>query len=371
MKLPKKIIIVVCITAVTTCLASFARQASQNLTQKMEILSGIGFPGEKWQNTEGDYYEFFELVSGGTNTKTLRGARNTHVKHTILSPQKNKIFDVDYFYDAFGRRTVSQNNRVIKRSFAIFFGSAEVLGVGLNDVDTIPSLFSKKMPNYKSYNYGFNGINTDYLNRMLETVDFSTEVAEKNGLLIYVISDGIYSSTADKFFQFTSVDMPKYKYEDEKINFFGTINEAPTLQHTLDIDKLKYYGTLKEVAPVLSEIKKYIFPAIGLSLVYLSDLILYTRDDHHLNCALIKKAQITFLNKYPASHFVILLDSTLSEQEHRQLLHCAKAADVAVIDSFLPRNDNFCTKPTCLFPTRDANEVITGKLVEYLTLNNN
>lgn len=370
MTLSKKGFIVACLTAVITISVFFARQASQNLTKKMEILSGVGFPGENWQNTDDGYHEFIELVSGETNAIPLRGGRNTQIKHTLLDSQKRKIFDVDYFYDAFGRRTVVQDNKPIKKSFALFFGTGEVLGVGINAVDTIPSLFSKKLSNYKSYNYGFNEINSDYLNKMLETIDFSVEVAEKNGVLVYVVSDGIYSSTSDKFFQLTSIDMPKYKYEDEKINFFGTMDEAPSLLSTLDIDKLKYYGSLKEASPVLSKIKKYVFPAIGLSLVYLRDLTLYTRDDHRLNCALIKKAQITFLNKYPASHFVILLDSTLSEHEHRQLFSCAKAAGVAVVDSFVPMNNKFCTNPTCLFPTRDINEVTTNKLVEYLMLNN-
>ena len=60
----------------------------------------------------------------------------------------------------------------------------------------------------------------------------------------------------------------------------------------------------------------------------------------------------------------------LSEHEQRQLLRCAKATNVAVVDSFLPRNDKFCTNPACLLPTRKANEVITNKLVEYLILNN-
>lgn len=370
MKLSKKIFIVACVIAVIIISVFFARQASHNLTKKIEILSGIGFPGEKWQNTDGGYHEFIELVSGETNANPLRGGRNTHIKHNLLDSQKRKIFDVDYFYDAFGRRIVVQDKKLTKRSFAVFFGSADVLGFGANDIDTIPSLFSKKLSNYKSYSYGFTEINSHYLNRILETVDFSAEVAEKNGVLVYVVSDGIYSSTADKFFQFTSVDMPKYKYEDEKINFFGTMNEPPALLSTLDIDKLKYFGTLKEASPVLSKIKKYIFPAIGLSLVYLSDLTLYTHDDYRLNCALIKKAQITFLNKYPASHFVILLDSTLPEHERRQLLRCAKAANVAVVDSFFPSNDNFCTNPACIFPTREAKEVITNKLVEYLILNN-
>lgn len=352
---------------VTICLTLFVNTSD---VKKIDLLSGNGIPGEKWQKQDHTgQSEFVEFVSGNPKTNPLRGAPSTHIKHNARNTQGEKVFDVDYFYDSFGRRIVDENKNAKSKQqkFALFFGCADLLGIGLNSIDTTPTIFSMKIPEYRSYNYGFPVASVPYVNKMIETIDFNAEVTEKKGLFIYVITKGHYPGSVEKIFQTTFDGSPRYRFESKKNNYFGNSEEAPDFLSEFESKKIKYVGTAEELSPFIFNFKKHLSVSAISALVSSNRTIDYTPQEHRFICSLIKNAQVGFLNKFPDSRFIILLHKLLPEFDREKLRNCARVAKVEFVDAFTPNAPNaFSTYPPYFYSTRFANEVIVDKLVAYL-----
>lgn len=338
--------------------------------KKYELFSGLGSPGEKWQKQyHNGQYEALEFVYGEHNINPLRGVRNAYFKYKLWDSKGKIIFDVDYFSDKFGRRTVFEDKKLnIKNNkFAIFFGNEDLLGLDINSIDTMPAYFSLQMPEYKSYNYGFLGAALPYVNRIIETADFKAEVPEKNGLFIYVMNEGQYPRALEKLMQMNRSIMPQYNFENDKHKYFGFTEEVSPFLSNFENDKPKYIGTAEEVSPFLSNFKKYLGTSILVSFFNPKDITTYSGEDHRLICSLIKMAEINFLKKYPDSRFIILLHKTLPDYDHKRVLRCAKAARVEVVDAFEPEDfDKLSTDSGSGSEIRFNNKVVVNKLVAYL-----
>lgn len=323
-----------------------------NETKKLDLLSGLGIPGERWEKwVYNGQHEAVEFIRGDKKTSPLRGARNAHIKNISKNAQGKIIYDVDYFYDSFGRRTVvGKDEPNSAKRFALFFGCSDLLGVGVNSVDTIPSIFSSQMPEYKSYNYGFPGTALHYVNRMIEAVDFTTEVSEKNGIFVYVVTEGHYAKSVIKILHIIRPVMPQYSYENKE---------------------LKYAGSIEELSPISSNFKKY----VGTSLIPnlfndINNITKYSQEEHEFICSLLKNAQNNFLKKYRDSRFIVLLHHILPDTDREYLRSCAQRNNIEFVDIFLQYDsEKFSSDPIYFHPTRALNEVATSHLVEYLKLN--
>jgi hypothetical protein len=105
-------------------------------------------------------------------------------------PNGQLIYRAHYSYDAFNRRVVTEPVRAATpRKFFMFLGCSFTLGEGLDEPQTLPSQFAKLAPEYKVYNYGFQGYSpADLYLRMLDA-DLRKEVPEKQGVAVYIYID--------------------------------------------------------------------------------------------------------------------------------------------------------------------------------------
>lgn len=99
------------------------------------------------------------------------------------------IYDVIYSIDAYSRRITPADNLEQRDQFILFFGDSFVFGEGVNDAETLPFYVSQMAPHYKVYNYGFTGYGPQAMLAKLQSDDLAHEVAETQGLAIYVFID--------------------------------------------------------------------------------------------------------------------------------------------------------------------------------------
>ena len=72
-----------------------------------------------------------------------------------------------------------------RRKYALFFGCSFVFGDGVNDNETLPYYFSQLNNDYHTYNYAFHGYGPQHMLVELQQRDFSREIHEQEGILIY------------------------------------------------------------------------------------------------------------------------------------------------------------------------------------------
>lgn len=77
-------------------------------------------------------------------------------RHIRKKSDGSVVFDVQYSFDEFNRRITFDNN-LKKEKVVLFFGDSFTFGEGVSDKDSVPFIFSKKFPQYKTYNYAYRG----------------------------------------------------------------------------------------------------------------------------------------------------------------------------------------------------------------------
>lgn len=323
----------------------------KNEVVKEDLLSGIGKPGDKWQiDAPMGQFESVEFIKGEP-ASGLRSAKNAHIKNIALKKDKSTIYDVDYFYDSFGKRIVVNEKNppaTPPEKFALFFGCSDLLGIGLNSVDTIPALFESRTDGYKAYNFGFVGTGVHYVNRMFEGEDITPEVSEKSGIIVYVITEGHYPKTLGRLGPLIRPVMPFYQLE----------NGEP-----------KYQGALKDVQPLLSQIKKnlattWLSVSVGGALI--TQDMKYSDQDDELVCKLLKAAQLNSKKRFPQSRFIAFLHVMMPDSDRAKLRSCAQKNEIEYVDFHVPWDDRFDSDPVYFHPTRFVNDLATNELIKYL-----
>lgn len=94
------------------------------------------------------------------------------------------IYEVTYTFDALHRRGTPQPEGE-KQQFALFFGDSFTMGQGVEDSETLPAQFAAREPRYRAYNYGCGGYGPQNMWVHLHRQDFSREVPEGRGILVY------------------------------------------------------------------------------------------------------------------------------------------------------------------------------------------
>jgi hypothetical protein len=98
------------------------------------------------------------------------------------------IVEAEYSIDAFGRR-ITPRRVEIGAKFRLFFGDSFTYGEGVKGDETLPSHVASLAPEYVPYNYGFSGMGPFDVLARLETVDFSQEVPQTRGIVLYTFLD--------------------------------------------------------------------------------------------------------------------------------------------------------------------------------------
>lgn len=99
------------------------------------------------------------------------------------------VFDVDYTFDAFGRRVTTQSDVDARREFLAFFGCSFTFGEGVEDDETMPSRTAALAPSVHVYNYGFSGYGPHQMLAQLQGDTMRAEIAEPSGIGVYTFID--------------------------------------------------------------------------------------------------------------------------------------------------------------------------------------
>jgi len=151
---------------------------------------------------------------------------NPHIKkvkgkYTILNPGKT-LYDCTYSFDNLGRRTTIPSDSLIKDKVALFFGDAMAFGEGVNDSETLPSLFEKNNIEYRGYNYGFLGYGPSHMLLEISSDRFKQEFKGKEGKVFFIYRDDAIKVSVGKVPWLEG--SPKYTYNEDHLTYSGEYN---------------------------------------------------------------------------------------------------------------------------------------------------
>lgn len=317
-----------------------------NQRYRMDLFGNKGEKGMKWEITlpQTGLHEVVEVVKG-EGRDVLRGIKNAFIIDKAVDDNNKVLYEISYSQDEFGRRVVDNSQEATE--FALWFGGGDLYGMGVSREDSIPQIFSKSNTKYSSYNYGFAGIGAQYPLRLLEITDFKKEIKEKNGVMIYVISEAHYPKTLGRFLHIYRPEMPDYKLVE---------------------GKLKYMGTYIETEPLTNWIKMVFGNSwLRRMLGDINELTTYTQEEHDTVCAIISSTNDKFLKQYPSSKFILFLHTNLPYIDREELTKCVKKNNIPYIDSYMEYDeDKFDSDPIDGHPTGYLNKLLVDKFNEYL-----
>lgn len=139
------------------------------------------------------------------------------VYHDVLINEKDTVFDVHYSIDSFHKR-ITPDYDSTKNEYSLFFGCSIGFGYGLDDNQTLAASF-QKISNTNAYNYSISGTGTNHMLALLQSVDLTKQVKEKNGSAYYIFFwDHIYRSigSMSRYTDWLSF-APYYTMDGEKL----------------------------------------------------------------------------------------------------------------------------------------------------------
>lgn len=352
----KKIIVVLCLILFIFLGCFAALMSVYNWRGKVDLITYQGEQGDVWEGQweDGQTTEVVELLQKGEFLGELRNRANAKVRNYAVQDNENTIFDVTYVTDDWGRR-VSENSisrekkREQREKFVAFFGGGDVLGMGVSYEHTLPVVFESLQSDYKAYNYGFVGSAFNYLLRSLQINDYQKEIPEKNGLFVYVMTEGHFPRTLGKFGHMHEPHMPLYDL--------------------LDGEKLVYRGTYEEQKPLMTFLKKYAATAILSRLTDANEWTFYSQDDDRFVCQVVRETHEIFKEKYPASQLVYFLHETIREHDRIVMEECLEKHKIEFVNFMLDSYDpnEYETSGVDRHPTLAMNELIAQMLIRYLS----
>jgi hypothetical protein len=333
------------------CIATFLAITlfMYNQRYRMDLFGDQGKKGMKFEITlpQIGQYEIVE-VKEGEGKETLRGIKNALITNKTISSNGNIVYDISYRQDEFGRRLVDYSSEASK--FILWFGGGDLYGMGVSRENSMPQIFSKISPEYRSYNYGFAGIGAGYPLRILETTSLKREVNEKSGYMIYVLSEAHYPKTLGRFLHIYRPEMPHYKLLNGKAS---------------------YAGTFKETEPFTYWIKM-IFGNSWLRRMLgdMNDYTSYSEEEHKLVCEILSKTKTEFVRQFNDSQFILFLHTNLPEIERKKLTICAQEKKIPYVDTYMEYDESkFDSDVVDGHPTGHLNILLIEKLNEFLKTN--
>lgn len=210
-------------------------------------------------------------------------------KHSYAKVKGEKIFDVVYTTDAFGRRITPENKLCSpgKNKFILCFGPSFTFGDGVNDNETMVYYISDLASSYRAYNYGFFSYGPQHMLAALEQENIHLEIPEKTGIAVYTFIDSSVNIAIGSMNVYNEMggNMPFYTLDDK-----GNILKK---------------GTFTSGRPVLS----FIYFLLGKSQLirYLNLDIPRVKESHiRLTAKIIEEARNRFRVKFGSNDFYVL-----------------------------------------------------------------
>jgi|GEM_PF-703142 len=100
-----------------------------------------------------------------------------------------EIYNVTYSTDSHSRRITPVRAVGQADKFILFFGCSFTFGEGVQNDETLPFFVGQFASRYRPYNYGMNGYGTQQMLAKLQEGGIKREIAEKQGILVYVFID--------------------------------------------------------------------------------------------------------------------------------------------------------------------------------------
>jgi len=113
---------------------------------------------------------------------------NLHLKVTAKQGGKT-LYQATYSTDQWGRRITPLVNPLAKNGSLVFFGCSYTFGIGVNDDETFPAALSRRLPGYRSYNYGGSGYGPQEMLALLESPGFQAQVPQGKSIGLYTFID--------------------------------------------------------------------------------------------------------------------------------------------------------------------------------------
>jgi hypothetical protein len=109
--------------------------------------------------------------------------------HTSISLNEKILVLTTLTTDHFSRRTTPIVGSGPRHNHLIVLGCSQVMGIGVENNETIPYFLGKLANDYRPYNYGVGAWGTGNIFAMLNVRNLAKEVSEKKGIAIYLFFD--------------------------------------------------------------------------------------------------------------------------------------------------------------------------------------
>lgn len=226
-----------------------------------------------------------------------------------------EIWDVTYRTDAFERRRTTHPAPEQGERFALFFGCSYLFAEGCEDDETIPSLFSEKHPEYRSYNYGFPGYGPQQMLARLEEGMRPGEITESQGTAFFVYLEDIHEPRACGDMSVVNGWAPNYPcYE---VGEEGEIFRAGTFT-TARPWRSRFFGLLKK--STTARYLKINFPAQR------------SPEDYALVAKIFERSRQLLRENVGADDLTIVLFPVKHEQAHRSIVPYLEESGIPYLD---------------------------------------
>lgn len=215
------------------------------------------------------------------------------VANIALRKRGRLVYDVVYSIDALSRRVVPQSASDGRTRHAVFFGCSNTFGDGLNDGETIPAQFAKRLDSFKVYNYAYSGYGPQHALAHLQRDAFCREVAETNGVAFYIyLPEGHEKRVIGALSVFNSwgKHLPCYRFD--KTGCLERVGDFASARPWIN----RFYRGLG-----YSQILK--ISGIDVPLVL-------TESHYRLTAAVLAEAAGLYERKFPGSRFYVVLFPT-------------------------------------------------------------
>lgn len=228
------------------------------------------------------------------NISSLEKTMRLHWKNAIFENTLNKKngYSVRYYFDEFARRKLPIDKT--KPKHFLIFGGSNSFGQGLTIDQTIGFKINKFSKIFQPYYYAHMGYAAGQMLYYLENTPINNQVHQQSGIAIYFMFDFhiLRTSVNRHVYSWRRGRAPYYVMDDQgQVKLNGTFRENNKLIYTLYDLQLRSvtYNFLEDILHQFIPEKDKVF----------------AKDDIDLFCAIIKKAENIYDQKFSNSKFIV------------------------------------------------------------------
>lgn len=350
---------------------------TKNFIETNNVFLDVGDPANTWIARKVPGEVTYGIPNTNPRVKKVKG------DNTILNPGKT-LYECSYSFDNTGRRNTIQSDSLIKDKVALFFGDAMAFGEGLDDNETLPSLFEKSNIDYRGYNYGFLGHGPTHMLLEISSDRFKEEFKNKKGKVFFVYRDDAIKVSVGKVPWIEG--SPKYQLQDNSIIHDGEYTLADYTEDAIYLPSeytdsdynftLRIFTEIRKVLRGVSENLELVIMTLPLSFT-VHNMVKLLRDNgiacynyYHLDLEYHTNKTARFLDGIhtPESNRVLIKNLTqdLNNKTFRDTL--IPVTPIETLEDLKSELKIHCFMLPCMvdFPVDDAGVIIAQLLKRYV-----